>query len=78
MEQTSNAAALVELGYGQAMKRLDRAIIEQWLHETKALRITYPNTARHLVEWIKNGMPPIDQGWCDQVWSNVQVIPVDL
>ncbi len=78
MEQTSNAAALVELGYGQAMKKLDRTIIEKWLHETKAVRITYPNTARHLVEWIKNGMQPIDQGWCDQVWSTVQVIPVDL
>lgn len=77
MEQTSNAAALVELGYGQAMNKIDRVIIEQWLHEKKAVRITYPNTARYLVDWIKNGMQPIDQAWCNQVWSSVEIIPVE-
>ncbi|PTN11195.1 MJ1255/VC2487 family glycosyltransferase [Nitrosomonas aestuarii] len=78
MEQASNAVALTELGYGHAMKRVDRTAIEQWLHETKAVRITYPNTARYLVQWIKAGMQPIDQDWCNQVWSDVKVIPVDL
>ncbi|MCB1985542.1 MAG: glycosyltransferase [Burkholderiales bacterium] len=78
MEQTSNAAALVELGYGQMMEKVDQGIIEQWLHNTKAVRINYPNTARYLVQWIKNGMPPIDQGWCKQVWSDVTVTPVEL
>ena len=78
MEQASNAAALVELGYGQMMKTVDRANIEQWLYETKAVRISYPNTARYLVQWIKNGMPPIDQSWCKQIWSDVKVVPVEL
>jgi len=78
MEQASNAAAMVELGYGQMMQKLDKTIIEQWLHATKAVRITYPNTAWHLVQWIKDGMHPIDQVWCNQVWSNVRVIPVEL
>lgn len=78
MEQTSNAAALVELGYGRAMNKIDRAVIEKWLRETRAVRITYPNTARYLVEWIKDGMQPIDQAWCDKVWSSVEVIPVEL
>lgn len=78
MEQTSNATALVELGYGQMMDDVDQDIIEQWLHETKAVRVTYPNTARHVVQWIKNGMPPIDQGWCNQVWSDVKVTAVEL
>ena len=78
MEQTSNAAALVELGYGQMMNKINPDIIGQWLHTNKAVRINYPNTAKYLVEWVKNGMPPVDQGWCNTVWSNVTVTPVEL
>ena len=74
MEQTSNAAALIELGYGHVMKKVEQAAIEQWLDETKAVRITYPNTARYLVKWIKEGMQPINQAWCNQIWSDVKVI----
>lgn len=78
MEQASNAVALKMLGYGQMMQKLDSAIIEQWLYETKAIRITYPNTARYLVQWIKDGMPTIKQSWCNQIWSDVKVLPVEL
>ncbi|NBQ70865.1 MAG: glycosyltransferase, partial [Nitrosomonadaceae bacterium] len=34
--------------------------------------------AKHLVQWIKDGMPPVDQSWCDRIWSEVNVIPVEL
>ncbi len=57
---------------------MDAAIIEQWLHETRAIRVTFPNTARHLVQWIKDGTPQIDQSWCDRIWSEVKVIPVEI
>lgn len=77
MEQISNAAALQKLGYGQMMYKIDLRIIEQWLYESKAIRVTFPNTAKYLVQWIKDGMPPIDQSWCDQIWSEVNVIPVE-
>lgn len=77
MEQASNAVALQTLGYGQMMHKIDAAIIEQWLYATKAIRITYPNTARHLVQWIKDGMPPIDQSWCHQIWADVKILPVE-
>jgi len=78
MEQTSNAAALEELGYGQVMQKIDSVIIEKWLYETKAVRVTYPNTAKYLVQWIKNGIPPVDREWCEQIWSDVKVLPVEL
>lgn len=78
MEQASNAAALSLLGYGQMMQTVDTKRIEQWLYETKAVRVTYPNTAKHLVQWIKDGMPPVDQSWCNRIWSEVNVIPVEL
>jgi uncharacterized protein (TIGR00661 family) len=77
MEQASNAVALQALGYGQMMHKIDAAMIEQWLYATKAIRITYPNTARHLVQWIKDGMPPIDQSWCHQIWTDVKILPVE-
>ncbi len=78
MEQTSNAAALQKLGYGHIMQKINAASVEKWLHEEKAIRVTYPNTAKQLVQWIKNGAPPIDKSWCDQVWSDVKTLPVDL
>lgn len=78
MEQISNALALKELGYGHTMHNMDPAAIEQWLYETKAVRITYPNIAKYLVEWLGNGLPAIDQAWLDQIWAKVKVLPVDL
>lgn len=77
MEQISNAAALQTLGYGRMMHKIDSRIIEQWLYETKAIRVTYPNTARYLVQWINDGMPPIDQSWCNKIWADVKVLPVE-
>jgi uncharacterized protein (TIGR00661 family) len=77
MEQISNALSLQRLGYGQMMPTLDAGIIEQWLYKTQAIRVTYPNTARYLVQWIKDGMPAINQSWCDRIWSEVKVTPVE-
>lgn len=78
MEQASNAAALNLLGYGQMMQTVDARRIEPWLYETKAVRVTYPNTAKHLVQWIKDGMPPVEQSWCNRIWSEVNITPVEL
>lgn len=78
MEQISNAMALHQLGYGTTMHSIDTKTIERWLYVNRAIRITYPNTAKHLIQWIKEGMPPIDQSWCNQIWSQVKVIPVEL
>lgn len=50
MEQISNAAALQQLGYGYVMYDLDTAVIGRWLHNVHAVQITYPNTAKILVE----------------------------
>jgi uncharacterized protein (TIGR00661 family) len=77
MEQISNALALQKLGYGHTMHNMDAKVIEKWLYETKAVRITYPNIANYLVKWIMKGMPTIDQAWCDQIWAEVKVLPVD-
>lgn len=77
MEQISNAVALERLGYGQTMQDMDRQIIEQWLHDPRAVRITYPNVARMIVDWIKDGMPEIDAEFTERIWSDVDVLPIE-
>jgi uncharacterized protein (TIGR00661 family) len=71
MEQQSNAAALEHLGYGQTMVTLDSGKIEQWLHCSQAVRVTYPNVAKIVVEWLQNGMPAMDKPFIQSVWATV-------
>lgn len=73
MEQMSNAAALQKLGYGRVMNDLNRFQIEHWLNDDSALQISYPNTAKRVVEWIMNGMPEIDKGVIEAIWSEVKI-----
>lgn len=73
MEQISNAAALKQLGYGQTMHDMDISVIEQWLHDSHAIRITYPNIAKVLVNWIQNDMPEMEPDFIEDIWSTVEV-----
>lgn len=77
MEQISNAAALHQLGYGHTMKTLDTAAIEHWLHINHAVHITYPNIAKVLVQWIKDGMPQMDSDFIENIWNTVEVLQVN-
>ena len=76
MEQISNAAALKQLGYGHTMNNMSSEIIEGWLHDNHAVRITYPNVASVIVDWIKDGMPEIDTKFTEQIWDSVEVLQV--
>lgn len=74
MEQISNAAALEQLGYGHTMFDMDVVVIENWLHNPHAVRITYPNVAKIIVQWIKDGMPELDMAFTEGVWDGVDVL----
>jgi len=76
MEQISNAAALEQLGYGHTMYDLDSAVIEDWLHNPHAVRVTYPNVAKVLVEWLREGMPEMDAAFVENVWEEVEVLKI--
>jgi uncharacterized protein (TIGR00661 family) len=76
MEQISNAAALEQLGYGHTMYELNSNVIADWLHNPHAVRITYPNVAHILVQWLQNGMPKMDADYTEQVWESVQILPI--
>lgn len=76
MEQISNAAALEQLGYGHTMYDLDSAVIEDWLHNPHAVRVTYPCVAKILVNWLQEGMPAMDKDFIENVWDGVEVLQV--
>jgi len=76
MEQQSNAAALEHLGYGKTMMTLDCIKIAEWLHSSQAVRVTYPNVAKILVEWMQDGMPAMDSVFIHRVWETVEASPV--
>jgi uncharacterized protein (TIGR00661 family) len=76
MEQISNAAALQQLGYGHVMNDMDTAVIDHWLHNAHAVQITYPNTAKLLVEWLQDGMPKMTIDYVENIWNTVDVVHV--
>ena len=77
MEQISNAAALKQLGYGHTMIDMDPAVIEHWLHDNRAIHITYPNIAKVLVQWIQDGMPEMVPDFIETIWSTVEVLHIN-
>ncbi|WGS86756.1 MJ1255/VC2487 family glycosyltransferase [Methylomonas sp. UP202] len=76
MEQISNAAALKQLGYGHTMYNLDAAVIDEWLRHPHAVHVTYPNVAKVIVDWLKDGMPAMDADFTERVWEKVDVLQV--
>lgn len=77
MEQISNAAALKQLGYGHTMNEIEPDVIENWLHDNHSVRITYPNVAAIIVDWLKQGMPKMDADFIERVWEGVDVLQID-
>ena len=77
MEQISNAAALKQLGYGETMHDMDSSVIERWLHDDRAIQITYPNIAKVLVKWIQDGMPEMEADFIDGIWNTVEVLHIN-
>ncbi|MFI3187837.1 MAG: glycosyltransferase family protein [Methylococcaceae bacterium] len=77
MEQISNAAALQQLGYGHTMNDMDIAVIETWLHDNKAVHITYPNIAKVLVQWIQDGRPEMGADFIEAIWDTVDVLHIE-
>lgn len=76
MEQISNAAALHQLGYGHVMNDMDISAIEHWLHDPHAVRVTYPDIAKVIVDWLQAGMPEMDADFIENVWDTVEVLQV--
>lgn len=66
-EQLSNALALQTLGRGTVMDSLDSSVLASWLGEAQQTPVDYPNTARHLAQWLAAGN-----------WQNTGTLVSDL
>ena len=74
LEQISNAAALQQLGYGHIMNDLNADIVVRWLMNPRRVRITFPNVARILVNWVLRGMPTVHDDFIEESWSTVNIL----
>jgi hypothetical protein len=55
---------------------LDVNAVEHWLHDNRAVHITYPNTAKILTQWIQKGMPEMDSDFIEEAWSSVNILHI--
>lgn len=74
-EQSSNAKALSQLGFGYEMHELDGDALETWLELDSMDAIIYPDVASKITDWICSGMRNSaielsQQLWADTIFPN--------
>ncbi|EAQ96065.1 MJ1255/VC2487 family glycosyltransferase [Congregibacter litoralis] len=78
MEQSSNALALKQLGYGDVLESLRLEPIRDWLaSHTPVRRVHYPDVASEIVQWLTQGdlRRASQQALSDRLWERVVVGP---
>lgn len=70
VEQTSNAAALEQLGLGSVMYDLDPAKIRAWLERPGSAPMRYPDVQAAIVDWIDTGMATGIGEFSSALWAD--------
>jgi len=78
MEQLSNAKALVQLGLGTAMKRLDQDEVRKFLASPQVAQARYPDVARMIADWIGAGDWKDIEGISRQAWQQTAFNQIPL
>ena len=73
VEQHSNALALESLGWGRAMMNLSPAIVEDWLSDTQAVTLKYPDTAAIVADYIAQGAKGNIEQLVNKLWSQTML-----
>ena len=71
VEQLSNVVALENLGFAKASQTLSSKVIQAWLEGSKVVRVTYPNVAKGIAEWIAAGAEMSIEELSQQLWQHV-------
>lgn len=69
MEQLSNAQALQLLERADVMTNLDRQVLKNWLLKKSCIPVRYPNVAREIVAWIKEGQKEPLHSLARRLWQ---------
>jgi uncharacterized protein (TIGR00661 family) len=70
IEQESNALAMVELGHGMAMHRLDGDVMKEWLDRPPGTPLNYSRTVDYIAEWIASGRWDDLRVFTDAAWKD--------
>lgn len=74
MEQQSNALALAQLGWGNALQQLDIAPLRAWLDsKPRSAPIVYPDVAAALVDWMLEGDWQNKMDLWSTLWDSTRV-----
>jgi uncharacterized protein (TIGR00661 family) len=71
-EQESNVIALEELGYATGMNELDPQVVREWLNQNTAIKMTCPDTAQAMVDWIMEGEWTDTSELVRDLWGQVE------
>jgi uncharacterized protein (TIGR00661 family) len=72
MEQLSNAAALLQLNLGNVIYEYDDQKLIQWLEMPGSQPVMYPNVAKAIVNWLKNGGAQRPSQLARDLWKKVE------
>ncbi|KJY85441.1 glycosyltransferase [Vibrio galatheae] len=70
-EQVSNVATLEDLGLATCMEILDASVVRKWLDESSAESVNYPDVAKAIVDWIKQGNWEDKSTLTEHLWEKV-------
>lgn len=73
VEQHSNAIALQQLGWGEAMMNLDHQIVSQWLESGTGVKVGYPDTAGLVADFIEHGATGDRHNLVNELWSRTRL-----
>ena len=77
-EQESNALTLEQLGYASTMDSLDQGVLGEWLQQSTAHKITCPDTAQAIVDWVMDGDWKDSAPLIESLWDQVEYDTVEL
>ncbi|MDR9825224.1 glycosyltransferase family protein [Vibrio sp. FNV 38] len=70
-EQMSNVATLEMLGLATSMDRLDSLLVGRWLEDKTAEKVSYPDVAQAIADWILEGNLHDYSSLQRELWSQV-------
>jgi hypothetical protein len=73
VEQHSNALALETLGWGYAMNRLDAGAVSNWLDYGEGVRLSYPDTASMVADFIERGADGDPWQLVHRLWAQTEL-----
>ena len=72
MEQLSNAEALLQLNLGDVIYEYDDEKLIRWLEKPSSRPVVYPNVAKAIVNWLKNGWVQRPSQLARDLWKQVE------